>query len=286
MHRFSLILATIGRTTAVEHFLLSVAAQKFVDFELIVVDQNDDDRLLPILARWKTIDLKHVRSEPGLSRARNVGLRHCDGEIMAFPDDDCTYPPDTLANVDRWFRRNADYGILSLGSRDEFGAPSGNKWHAARCNLTHLNIFRTSQSYTFFIRRTSSSKTLAFDECLGIGAPTCFGSGEDTDFVLQAMHRGMKGLFLARWHVVHPRKDVGNGGITAERSYRYGSGMGRVQRKHALFWLWVAFVAYDFGRVAWMLFLGKRLQARLWFAHGKGLMRAYFARPFESRASS
>ncbi len=285
MHRFSLILATIGRTTEVEHFLSSLAAQTFSDFQLIVVDQNKDDRLLPILARWKTIEMKHLRSEPGLSKARNIGLSHCDGEVMAFPDDDCTYPPDTLANVDQWFRRNDDYGILSLGSRDEGGVPSGNKWYAACCNLTHLNIFRTSQSYTFFVRKTSLSQTLTFDECLGIGARTCFGSGEDTDFLLQAMHRGIKGFFFARWHVIHPCKDARHGGITAERFYRYGSGMGRVQRKHTLFWLWIAFVGFDLGRAACMLCLGRKLQAALWFAHGRGLMYAYFARPFEAGAS-
>jgi glycosyltransferase involved in cell wall biosynthesis len=281
MPRFSLVLATVERTTEVDQFLASLEAQAIADVELIVVDQNDDDRLVPILARWsaRLNDTKvlHVRSDRGLSRARNVGLRHCSGEIVAFPDDDCLYPPDTLLNVDAWFRGHPGYHILSLGSRDHSGVPSGNKWYSDICDLAPINIFRTSQSYTYFVKRTWQSQSLAFDEGLGIGSKTSFGSGEDTDFLLTAMHRGMKGRFLGRWHIVHPCKDVRHGGITEERFYSYGLGMGRVQGKHSLLWLWLAFLGYDFGRAFLMLCLGNKMRASLWFAHGRGLMRAYYA---------
>ena len=289
MPRFSLVLATIGRTSEVEQYLASLALQGMQDVELIVVDQNKDDRLVPILSKWmaqldatkvcgiSSVTVLHIRSEPGLSKARNVGLKHCTGEIVAFPDDDCLYPSDTLSNVDEWFRTHPGYDILSLTSRDEAGVLSGNKWHSTNCDLTPLNIFRTSQSYTYFIRRTPQAHALAFDETLGIGSKTRFGSGEDTDLLLTAMHRGMKGRFVASWHIVHPCKDVRHGGITEERFYSYGLGMGRVQGKHRLLWLWLAFIGYDLGRAFLMLCLGKTLRASLWFAHGRGLMEAYFA---------
>jgi glycosyltransferase involved in cell wall biosynthesis len=289
MPRFSLVLATIGRTVEVERFLESLAAQSMKDIELIVVDQNEDDRLVPILSKWPALvdatkvgshgaaTLVHIRSNRGLSRARNLGLKHCNGAIMAFPDDDCLYPPEILANVDNWFRKAPDYDILSVASRDESGALSGNKWHAESCDLACLNIFRTSQSYTYFLRRTPLVQCLTFDESLGIGAKTRFGSGEDTDFLLTAMRRGVKGRFVASWHVVHPCKDVQHGGITEERFYSYGLGMGRVQGKHGLLWLWLAFIGYDYSRAFVMLCMGKKIRASLWFAHGRGLMHAYFA---------
>lgn len=259
------------------------------DVELIVVDQNDDDRLVSILSKWSAqvdatkvgrqgaITLLHIRSNRGLSRARNVGLAHCSGDIVAFPDDDCSYPPDTLWNVDEWFRSNHGYDILSLASRDNSGNLSGNKWHKESCDLAPINIFRTSQSYTYFVRRVSRAQSLLFDENLGIGGRTPFGSGEDTDFLLAAMKRGMEGRFVSLWHVVHPCKDVTNGGINQERFYSYGLGMGRVQGKHKLLWLWLAFMSYDFGRALTMVCLGNKMRASLWFAHGRGLMRAYFA---------
>src|SRR5271168_3016732 len=99
MARFSLIVATIGRTEEFGFLLQSLAEQTFRDFELIVVDQNSDDRLIPFLEHWNgTVAglantpgslsaIIHLRCAPGVSRARNLGLQYCTGEILAFPDD-------------------------------------------------------------------------------------------------------------------------------------------------------------------------------------------------------
>jgi len=49
MIRFSLVVATCGRTTEVTTFLASVLCQRRNDIEVILVDQNADDRLLPVM---------------------------------------------------------------------------------------------------------------------------------------------------------------------------------------------------------------------------------------------
>jgi glycosyltransferase involved in cell wall biosynthesis len=74
MTRFSLVLATVERTDELRSFLASLDAQTYQDYELIVADQNPDERLAPIWAPYttKTRSSVYERRE-GASRARNLG---------------------------------------------------------------------------------------------------------------------------------------------------------------------------------------------------------------------
>lgn len=281
MPRFSLVIATVGRTDELARLLQTLAAQECQDFELIIVDQNRDDRLIPILEKWSLnkdslkplpAKLKHIRSEPGLSKARNRGLQYCEGAIIAFPDDDCWYFPETLRNVDAWFNAHEEYGVLTLGSRDEVGNKSGNKWHNDDCDLNVINIFRASVSYTLFVKKPKPD-LLHFDESLGVGASTKFGAGEDTDFLLRLMRHGIRGRFYAKWHIGHPSK----GYIDAKRAANYGRGWGRVLHKHSLPLLCLSFVALDFSRTIVNLVRGNWQNASLLWAHGCGILNAYFS---------
>ena len=284
MPRFSLIVATINRTEEFSYLLQSLAEQSMGGFELIVVDQNSDDRLSSVLTEWcseksahgrrKTgIEVKYLRCAPGLSRARNLGLKHSTGEILAFPDDDCWYLPDTLQNVDAWFRMHCDYGILSLGSRDRQGRVSGNRWVQKECDLTRVNVFRASATYTYFVRRPEQSMPLCFDESLGPASGTNFGCGEDTDLLLTLMSHGVRGRFNSRLYVGHPLK----GYIDINRADLYGSGFGRVLAKHSLPFLCMGLVTFDFARAAVYAVLHKSDRSSQLWAHGRGMIRAYFS---------
>jgi glycosyltransferase involved in cell wall biosynthesis len=277
--RFSLITATKNRTREPARLLASLDHQGNVDFELIFVDQNGDDRLRPTIEGNLQRERIHlIRCSEGVSLARNLGLEAAKGEILAFPDDDCWYPSGILQNVSDWFDSNPGYDILCVTSRDSNGERSGNRWHHSSCDLSLVNVFRTSVCYCCFLRSTAQVRGLRFDQMLGPGAGTSYLAAEDTDFILSAMAVGLRGRFEAKWHIGHPRRDVRNASISAERAYAYGLGMGRVQRKHRTTLLWAAFVFYDMLRAAIMAVLGRRTQATLWYAHGKGLAHAYRAR--------
>jgi len=278
--RFTLIVATVNRNDELEALFQSLSQQTMQDFEVIIVDQNIDDRLAALVNRWALVlgdsasgnrRLTHVRSAPGLSRSRNAGIRQSHGEILAFPDDDCWYPPDVLQVVDQWFREHAEYGILSIGSRNKDGYVSGNRWKSAECDLSTLNIFRASVSYSFFVRLPTSDIALKFDESLGLGAGTAFSSGEDTDFLLCLMGSGIRGRFYSRIHVGHPLK----GHMYPERGHRYGCGWGRVLSKHSMVGLWVSFILLDILRAVLGLLRGNRLHAETMWAHARGLIAGY-----------
>ncbi|MGH8316235.1 MAG: glycosyltransferase family A protein, partial [Steroidobacterales bacterium] len=112
----SLIVATVGRETELARCLSSLAAQSRQAFEVVLVDQNDDDRVAALLDRQRApFPLVHVRTRPGLSHARNVGLTMAGGHIVGFPDDDCWYDADTVARVLQFFAGRPDAQGLSGG---------------------------------------------------------------------------------------------------------------------------------------------------------------------------
>jgi glycosyltransferase involved in cell wall biosynthesis len=280
MPKFSLITATKGRTAEFARLISSLDEQAVSDYELIVVDQNEDDRLGPILASSRRKDkIRRVRlSGPGVSNGRNEGLNLATGEIVAFPDDDCWYPVETLKNVSDWFDANPNYDILSIASLDDNGEQSGNRWHNRSCDLSALNIFRTTVCYCFFVRRVEKMHEIRFDREIGPGARSPYGASEDTDYVLMAMAKGLRGRFEGKWHIGHPRKDVRNASVTADRTYHYGQGMGLVQKKHGMMTLWCSFVLYDMLRAGLMTVVGRKQTASLWYAHGRGLFQGFCTR--------
>ena len=100
----SLLVCTKGRSAQLERLFDSLLLQTHRDFEVVLVDQNEPGTLEPIVGRYRDrLVIDHARSAPGLSRARNVGLARCRGDLVAFPDDDCWYPPGLVAELVRMF---------------------------------------------------------------------------------------------------------------------------------------------------------------------------------------
>ena len=278
MRSFSFIVATLGRTQELENFLESLASQAYPNFECIVVDQNPDRRVKNIVDRWKgVINVRVIDSAPGLSRARNVGLAAATGDIFAFPDDDCWYTQSLLANVSEWFESHSEYGVLTIGSQDRDGGLSGNRWIQDRCEIRPSNAFRTTFSSTIFVRRTLATRIGSFDESIGVGSGTRFGSGEETDYILGLLEIGTRGYFDRTWHIGHPKRDMLSGQINESRAYSYGNGMGFVLRKHSQHLLAVAFVAYDLIRCLAVSIKGDLRAARLCRSHARGIVVGYFA---------
>lgn len=189
--KISLVLATIHRTTELERCLQSLAAQTHRDHEVILVDQNDDDRLVPIVRRMQArgLRLHHVRlSIKGLAGARNHGLQFASGDVIGFPDDDCWYEPDTLAKLAGTFEPSVD-GVIAYWV--EFHANQRPpQQHDGNLSLGAWRQFRggNASSITIFLKRTVLERLNGFDRRLGVGQ--WFGSAEETDLILRSLALG------------------------------------------------------------------------------------------------
>jgi len=278
--KFSLIMATVGRTEEVKRFLEHLDRQTYRDFELIVVDQNPDDRLIPVLEAYKKrFPILHLRSERGLSRARNVGLRHISGDIVAFPDDDCWYPPDLLERVARFSQEHPDIDVLTGRSVDENGEPSNGRWGNRAGLINQFNIWRRAISYSIFFKREVVEKVGDFDESLGVGAETPWGAGEETDYLLRALKRDCYLYYDPEVVVYHPQPVKHHDRKSIAKARTYAAGIGRVLRKHKYpFW----FILYSFLRTSVGIVLafamGHFELARFGWASLKGRVRGWLAK--------
>jgi glycosyltransferase involved in cell wall biosynthesis len=275
--RFSLIVATMSRTNELKRFLESLTQQDFSDYEVILVDQNDDDRLQGIIDEFAgRVPLLRISSPKGASRARNNGLRAASGDLIAFPDDDCWYSPGLLPKVGQWFQDHPKYSIFAVGAVDEDGVLSGNRWFQSSCDLLPINVFRTTFCSSLFFRWEALYGN-AFDEAIGPGSSTGFGCGDETDLVLKVLNSRFRGRFDRTWCIGHPRRDMLYDGVSRSRAFTYGSGMGYVLWKHSLLYLWIGLLTYDVLRGLLVFSRGRPSAASLCFVHASGLVRGFAA---------
>ncbi|HVN77231.1 MAG TPA: glycosyltransferase [Thermoanaerobaculaceae bacterium] len=101
--RVSVIVPTFNRWPILERNLEALAAQTYERFEVIVVDDGSTDETWDRLQAWRRehadrLELKILHQEnlkPG--RARNLALRHADGDLVLFLGDDIIAEPDLVA---------------------------------------------------------------------------------------------------------------------------------------------------------------------------------------------
>lgn len=231
--KFSLILATLGRDIEVEKFVLALMEQSYKEYELIIIDQNDDDRIKNIYRKYKN-DLKiiylHI-NQKGLSHARNIGLAYATGDIIAFPDDDCWYDSRLLERVRDYLNSSEIDGLCGCPIDENYESLISN-FKKKETLLCKANVWHGGISFTIFLRNKVVKEVGLFDERLGVGAGTPYGSGEETDYLLRALEKKFKIVYTPKIKVFHPRKDTIITSTECEKAKSYGRGMGAVLKKH------------------------------------------------------
>jgi len=154
----------------------------------------------------------HPIATPGrvsLSSARNIVLRRLTAaqgigadSLVAFPDDDCWYPPGLLAQVAALFSRDPqlDFWFCRYASR-----PGQSTLIDAQPKVARMSeIVRNASSNTIFMRGRVVNAVGEFDEALGVGTPA--GGSEDLDYVLRAWRAARKTAYCNQALVGHRDK--------------------------------------------------------------------------------
>jgi glycosyltransferase involved in cell wall biosynthesis len=276
--RFSLIASTRGRTTELRGLIRSLSEQTFRDFELIIADQNEDERVADLVTTLSpAFPLARVPSRGGLSRGRNDALALAKGEIIGFPDDDCAYAPDLLANVAAFFDQHGEYGFLSGRSFADDGRDSVSKHAKEPGEIVRETIHRQCIEFALFVRRDTMGAT-RFDEAMGVGAPTPWHSDEGPDFLLRLMAKGARGYYDPAFGVWHPRPITRLDAKDLDRIYRYACGNGYFYRKHGYSgWYFAKKMARTSCGLLLSLARLKPKMARLYLARLRGCWRGWNA---------
>jgi GT2 family glycosyltransferase len=257
----TVVVCTRDRPEQLAAALDSLLSLDYPDFDVLVVDNAPRSTATADLVATIPDGRLRLVTEPvpGLSAARNTGLRAAHGELVAFTDDDVV--------VDRlWLRElavgfDAGEGVACVSGL----VPSGElrtavqryfdgrvAWSAnilqrvfrldsppADLPMFPFSVGEFGTGANFAVRRSAAIELGGFDTCFGVGTAT--GGGEDLDFFTRVLFSGA-GLVLQPTAVVWHRHRSDLAALRAQ-ARGYGTGLGawltrvlldRRMRSHAL----------------------------------------------------
>ncbi|MBR5933593.1 MAG: glycosyltransferase family 2 protein [Treponema sp.] len=228
--KYSLIIPTIGRDVQVDDLLTSIEKSGIKDFETILVDQNDDDRLVSVVKKHKVLKIKHLRADfKSATQARNFGFEKSKGEYIIFPDDDSEFLPDTVLKVESLFKEfNPDVLTGRAIDRNEGDAVCNFKKTSAWLDMS--NYDGRYVEFTEVYKREIFEK-YPFDTEIGVGR--FYGSGEAQDQMIRMLRDGVKVYYSADLKFFHPVKvNMHESKSEIKRSFFYSCGYSYVCRKN------------------------------------------------------
>jgi len=246
--RVSCIICTLGRRKALSICLQSIKAQGIEDIQIVVVEQGYGHSVRDLCNEIGAIYV--WVPEPGLSRARNVGLKHCSGDLFLFPDDDCMLDQDFVKNILTCIDRHPECAIF-IGQLID--SETGNII-MPKCNaegsreISWYEVLDYGISCTLAVRSMVFERIGGFDEQLGLGSH--WASGEESDLLFRALSAGFRLCYCPKAIVYHP---VTHPGEDLERPYLYGLGSGAMFAKQILVLRQLHLIPLYFRYMTWAL---------------------------------
>ncbi|RNE50024.1 glycosyltransferase [Corynebacterium alimapuense] len=213
------------------------------ELELIIVDNSTHTGTVEkLLAPTLLLDDPRVRvvhaPEPGLSRARNVGVNAACSEILAFTDDDATVAKDWSRRIwdsfdqDTWCVTGRTTGLTTesgtgLWFEQSGGFDKGEQRRVWRLDSPEVpalfpypaGCFGSGNNMAF--RKQALIRIGGFAEELGAGRAT--RGGEDLDAFRSIILAGGSIVYEPQAHVVHRHRATS--AALHRQMYGYGTGM-------------------------------------------------------------
>jgi GT2 family glycosyltransferase len=221
----SVVIATRDRPDDLRRCLASLAAQVTTrQFEVVVVDNNPASGAAAAVAAEFPGTRVVPEPRPGLSVARNAGVRHATGEVVLMTDDDVVAPAHWVERLTAPFadpavggatgnvfpreletasqQRFEQYGGLGRGFDYRRYEPS---WLRARARAAAPTWELGATANAAFRRALFDDPRVGYlDEALGAGTAT--GCSEDTDLFYRVLRAGWVMIYEPDAYVWHTHR--------------------------------------------------------------------------------
>lgn len=145
----SVIVPTYNRAHILHNALNSLLEQSYNNIEIIVVDDGSTDDTAELINRYNNDHIKYFfQQNTGQAGARNTGLRHATGDIVASLDSDDIWYPNFLEKCVKklvtddldfvfanWDQEDKDGKLWDFLSKDVYISPYFHKMENGWVNL-------------------------------------------------------------------------------------------------------------------------------------------------------
>jgi glycosyltransferase involved in cell wall biosynthesis len=194
---------TVERLPRIAEAIDSLLAQTVPAHEIVLAIDHAPELGAECGRRWPQLRIVENREQQGLSGARNSGVAACEGEVVAFLDDDAVAAPDWLERLGASYR---DPAVLGVGGAIHPAWAEGRPaWFPPEFDwvvgCTHSGMPRQRETVRNLVGANMSFRRSVLVEAGGfrheLGRIGTIPSGcEETDLCIRIGHRWPKGQIL------------------------------------------------------------------------------------------
>lgn len=207
MIKVSVIMPTYGRPDFLERAAKSVLSQTHKNIELVIINDNipestEDEDTKDVINKINDRRIKplHTTGKTGGGAARNLGLKECTGDYIAFLDDDDIYLQGKIAHQLKYMEDNGlDVSFQDVKWCDESGKIVEYRKMDRVREFTYEGLMRAHIMYSIAPTSIYMVKRSALDET------TVFGEvprGQDFFFMVSLIQKHLKIGYMPGAYVV------------------------------------------------------------------------------------
>lgn len=229
---FSIIMPVYNTEKYVETAIQSVLKQSYVDFELIIVDDQSTDNSYYVCKKIeqqdKRVKVVQAKHNSGAAAARNLAFHYIQGQYILFVDSDDTIDKNLLESA-YTYMQDTSIDCLKFGCIEEYFNENDELKYTKKCSLKNC-IYETPDTIRKqmvqmeliplfgYLCNTVYKSSIILDNCLQFNEH--YRVNEDFDFNIRYfkyVHR----LRCIDYCGYHYAKRFGSGSLSSQKNDEY-----------------------------------------------------------------